>query len=254
MFGRLLVAAGGDRLVRDGVNARLGSPLRILSGHRVIDESTGLSDDDAIALRQGCLSLSSCRERLDYLRRSYEILSLDHVVKILQGGKGLPPNAIVMTFDDGYCDIYASLYPLMKVRRIPFTVFLTSGWIGRPGKLTEEQVRKMAGDRDAGITWGAHGVSHKDLSVLSPAEAEAEIVESKRTVEQLVGRAVKCFCYPDGKHNEMTESLLRKHGFAAACATGRRLNAPPIDLFALQRIPFEKEPLWRFALRVAGRV
>jgi len=253
-FGRLFLWAGGDRLYRGWVNQRMGNPLRILCGHRVIDELAALSDDDRNDLRRGCLSLRSCGERMDYLKRRYRVFSLERALRNLRSRIRLPLNAVILTFDDGFADLYSALYPLMKARRLPFTVFLTSGFIGDAGRLTEEQIRRMAADREAEITWGAHGVSHKDLSIMSPGAAEKEILESKHAVERLVGRPTEYFCYPDGKCSGEIKQILKQCGFVAACATGRRLNSGMIDLLELQRIPFEEEPLWRFALRVAGRI
>jgi hypothetical protein len=89
---------------------------------------------------------------------------------------------------------------------------------------------------------------------MAKAEAEEEIVRSKAETEALVGSAVTLFCYPDGKFDAGIQALLRKHGFVGACTTGRTFNAGAVDPLALKRIPFESEPLHRFAFRVAGRV
>lgn len=254
LIGNLLVAARADRLVRDRVDRRLGNPLRILSGHRVVDAEHAVTGRDRDDLRRGCLTLRSFLRRTECLRRSYHVVALDAAADRLRTAAQLPPGAVALTFDDGFEDVFTQVYPALKRAAIPFTVFLTSGLIGRPGMLEAASIREMANDRDALIGWGAHGVTHRALTDLSAEEADREIAESKAAVESLVGRPVSAFCYPDGKHNAAIRDLVARRGFTLACATGRSLNAPPVDLLALKRIPFEEEPLWRFALRVAGRV
>ena len=254
VLGAVLCKMGAARVYRDVVNRRHGNPLRILSGHRVIDETSILTDMDRRDLARGCLTRRSFEAGVQYLSRAYRLVSLDEVVRGLNAGEPLPVNAVVLTFDDGYRDLFVHVYPFLTERRVPFTVFLTTGWIGRPGYLGEKEIRQMAADDRSRISWGAHGVTHGDLSTMTRSEAGQEISESKQAVERLIGRTVNCFCYPDGKYSGEVKQLLSQNGFAVACATGRRLNAGRIDPFELQRIPFEKEPFWRFALRVAGRM
>lgn len=248
-----LFRCGGADLYAALARRRLGRPVCILSGHRVIDEYRVESEADRQDLARGCLTLSDFSERVRYLRARYRPAALDEYVQCLSRGVAPPPKLIVFTFDDGFRDVYAHAFPVMLKEGVPFSVFLTSGFVGRrPGMLSVADVREMAARGRGLVTWGAHGVTHRPLTELSLADAEEEIIRSKKETEDLVGAAVDVFCYPDGKYDERIRALLVKRGFKAACATGRRLNVGPVDRFALQRIPFESEPLARFAFRVAG--
>jgi len=228
-----------------------GPAVCILSCHRVIDEEGGLTDRDRQDLARGCLSLGEFRRRVEFLAKRYRLLRLDKYVGRAREGKR--ESGVALTFDDASRDVYLNAWPVLRRMRVPFTVFLTTGWIDEDKRmLTSGQVREMA--NDPLITWGAHGVTHGLLPEMSDQEAAQEIMNSKAAVEGLTGRPINLFCYPDGKHDLRTQALLRKHGFAGACATGRRLNCGGVDVFALQRVPFENEPLARFAFRVAGLV
>ncbi|MBI3563141.1 MAG: polysaccharide deacetylase family protein [Gammaproteobacteria bacterium] len=66
---------------------------------------------------------------LDYLHSRYEILSLE---QLAEHDVDTPHDAIkiVLTFDDGYRDNYTNAYPELKIRRLPATIFLSTGYIG----------------------------------------------------------------------------------------------------------------------------
>ena len=217
-------------------------------------DSERASDDDRQDLERGCLSLAEFAARLMYLKRHYAPFALPDYARRLRTGTLPPEHAVVLTFDDAFSDVYVHALPLLIEASFPFTVFLTTGWVGCDGRmLSVAQIRDMA-ERAAGlVSWGAHGVRHRPLTDMTIDDAEREIVESRKSVEGWVGGAIDLFCYPDGKFNDQVEDVLRKHGFTAACATGRSLNAGQVDPLALKRIPFEGESFARFAFRVAGR-
>ena len=59
--------------------------------------------------------------------------------------------------------------------------------------LTRAQIRALHAD---GFTIGAHSRSHRYLGDLSPQEAEAEIVESCRVIQEITGQASVPFAFP----------------------------------------------------------
>src|SRR5574340_89149 len=87
--------------------------------------------------------------------------------------------------------------------------------------LTTGQVRALA---EAGMTIGAHTVSHPILSRVAEHEAHAEMMESKTRLEAITGGKVTLFAYPNGKpgvdYTATHARLARETGFQAACSTG----------------------------------
>lgn len=86
--------------------------------------------------------------------------------------------------------------------------------------MTPQQVKNM---RASGMEIGAHSVRHPILHVLSAAEARAEILQSKDTLEQLLGERVKVFAYPNGKpgldYSSRDVAIVREAGFDVAVST-----------------------------------
>jgi len=61
---------------------------------------------------------------LQALRRRFHIVPLDACVAWAAGGEPPPPNSVAITFDDGYEQILAELFPLLERYQAPATVFV----------------------------------------------------------------------------------------------------------------------------------
>jgi peptidoglycan/xylan/chitin deacetylase (PgdA/CDA1 family) len=87
-----------------------------------------------------------------------------------------------------------------------------------------------------GLDVGAHTKTHPVLTALAPADADDEILGSKRACESLLKRAVAGFAYPHGGHDERIRQLVTQSGFSWACTTEERTLQPrEPDLYALPR-------------------
>jgi peptidoglycan/xylan/chitin deacetylase (PgdA/CDA1 family) len=85
------------------------------------------------------------------------------------------------------------------------------------------------------IEIGAHTRSHPMLPRLSLARQTDEILSSRRNLEDLLGKKVSGFAYPNGRATEDTIRILREAGFEYACASLENVVRPGCDLFALTR-------------------
>ena len=101
--------------------------LRILAYHRVLD----VTDPDAFDFDLELISASSeqFREQMKLVKRRLHPLRFDELLGMIDSGKRLPPNAIVVTFDDGYDDNYHVALPILRELGIPATFFVSTGHI-----------------------------------------------------------------------------------------------------------------------------
>lgn len=91
-----------------------------------------------------------------------------------------------------------------------------SAWRRRFGLLTATELRHVA---SAGMTIGAHTLSHPMLSLASPEVASAEISGSKLKLEAILGTPVWAFAYPFGDSQSVNGAVVkmtRDAGFEAA--------------------------------------
>lgn len=85
--------------------------------------------------------------------------------------------------------------------------------------LTGDELRQLS--NHAGVTIGAHSVTHPRLSALSEDEQRHEIVESGRQLANIIGREVQVFAYPFGKisdFNMTSARICREAGYLKAAA------------------------------------
>ena len=184
-------------------------------------------------------------EQMEWLSQNVRVVPLGAVTDPLKQHEALPMRTVVLTFDDGYRDFYTNAAPHLRRHRFPATVFLPTGYCGQsnawPGLpswvevkdlLTWQQIKELA---EQGIHFGPHSVTHRDMTSLSAKDAEQEIVESKREVEQEIGQAVEFFCYPYGRWNREVRNLVSGY-FSGACSTVMGTIEPDADPFALPRV------------------
>ena len=69
------------------------------------------------------------------------------------------------------------------------------------------------------ISIESHTVSHPILTNCSNDDAESEIQKSKRLLEDILGRQVTGFAYPNGSHGIREIAYLKKHGYKYAFTT-----------------------------------
>lgn len=106
--------------------------LRILAYHRVMP----LPDPRIYDFDLELISTppERFREQMQLLKQRFRPMRLTDVAAALDAGDALPPDAVVVTFDDGYDDNYRIAYPILQELGIPATFFVSTGHIdtGRP--------------------------------------------------------------------------------------------------------------------------
>lgn len=163
----------------------------------------------------------------------YEIVKFGELA--LRVGQGRSQGCAALTFDDGLADNLHALVPILEAAEATATVFVVSGWLGRPypvapwtRMLTADELRLLSA---AGVEIGAHSVTHPDLTSLSYADALDELAGSKTALEEVVGAPVETAAYPYGNANAETRAAAREAGFRAACRTlGEGSWGDPFDL------------------------
>lgn len=82
--------------------------------------------------------------------------------------------------------------------------------------MSSEQL-KHAGSNEF-MEIAAHTHNHPFLTSLNENQQSAEILESRRILEEKTGKPVRYFAFPSGAYNEATIAILQKAGFEAAFA------------------------------------
>lgn len=172
--------------------------------------------------------------QMDWLAaNAYHPIDFDDLRGYLLGHESLPEKPVVLTFDDGYRDMYTTAFPILRAHGFKAVSYVVSGFVNSPSYVTTDQLLKMDAN---GIQIGAHTVSHADLTTLSAAGLRHEVVDSKASLEALIVRPVLDFCYPSGKFNDAVVSVVRAAGFETATTTQPGVSHTAGDRYIWTRV------------------
>ena len=192
---------------------------------------------DADKIRRGLtVTPATFEAHLKYLKEAgYETISLHQLMLHLTRGEPLPPKPIILTFDDGYRDVYENAFPLLTRYGFKGTFFLITNFIdeGRPLYLTWEQVKEMAA---AGHEIGAHSRDHPDLRGRDIDFLVWQILGSKEAIQNGAGITPRFFSYPSGKYDENVIAVLASAHYWGAATVIQGVDQSSATPFELQRI------------------
>jgi len=225
--------------------------INVLMYHAIADAPGPTSIDPA-----------TFRGQMDVLAaRGYEPVSLRDLAAWHDGSAVLPKRATVITFDDGFADFADQAAPILLARGWSATVFLPTGRLGgkedwdgadEPARplMTWAQVEELAA---RGIDFGAHSVSHADLTKLGAAQMEWEISQSSKDIERHLGEAPASFAPPYGRSSAAVRAAIGKW-FRVSVGTRLQRTTRESDLLDLPRIEMHYfRDLARWAAYLDGR-
>ena len=112
----------------------------------------------------------------------------------------LPGRPILITFDDGYRDVFFRASPVLRRLGFRATAYVVSGRIsaGDPSFLTWPLLRAL---ERRGIEIGSHTVAHRDLTSLPDGALLEDLRSSRLTLERRLGHPVPWLAYPFGRND-----------------------------------------------------
>lgn len=215
------------------------------------------------------ISVSLFDEQMAQLHElGFTVVDLDAVLDHYSGGQPLPPNAVLITFDDGYRDNLEHAMPVLEKHDYPAVLFVPIGYLDSRLPLPHEERLALQGLLNPTLDWGelreleaggvrieSHGISHRPLADLELDESAREIVLSKLRLEERLGRPVRAFAYVKGSeahYRTVHLSLLRQAGYEVAFTSVSGANSPRTDPLRLHRYNVEPYPARTFELVLRG--
>lgn len=169
---------------------------------------------------------------LQYLRdNGYRTITTKDLWWSLDQTAPLPPKPVMLTFDDGYADAYSVVMPLLKAYGMTGVFFVTVNLVGKPGYISQDQVRALA---DAGMDVESHAMDHISM-VKSLAEQTYQMCRARDFLNTWTGTDVRHFAYPSGDFNDTSFVALQRCGYLSAYKKGGGSIQSSNAMYLLQR-------------------
>ena len=198
----------------------------------------------------------------------YHVVTLSQVTNFLRGRAPIPPNAVLITFDNGYESFYHTVYPMLLKYRDPAVLFAIVRWLSPPYKkglfrsLDWTQVAKMYRSGLVTVdpqTYNLHHAVQVGPTETSPATVGRIYNPSTKQVESLQAytqrvlsdlrlarievmnhlheKTVNAMSYPFGDYNPELIHLIHQAGykymFTASFGWGILRRTNPATLYRI---------------------
>jgi peptidoglycan/xylan/chitin deacetylase (PgdA/CDA1 family) len=159
------------------------------------------------------------RAHMRYLvEQGYTTISLYQLDDALRRGTLLPPNPVVLTFDDGYIDHYTSVFPILQEFGFTGTFFIITGFVDNndPAYMTWNQIGEMA---VADMSMESHTKTHRDLRNRDYDFLVYELLGSLESLTAHLGNTPHMFAYPVGHYDDAVLGVLSQTSVWRAVTT-----------------------------------
>jgi peptidoglycan/xylan/chitin deacetylase (PgdA/CDA1 family)/glycosyltransferase involved in cell wall biosynthesis len=194
-------------------------------------------------------------------RNGYTPICMTDWINWCAEAKSLPEKPVLITFDDGYADVFNYAIPVLQRFGFPATIFIVTGLIGMSNEWDQqggwpalplmnlEQIREAS---RGGIEFGAHSRTHRDLTRLPAEQLRSEVEGSADDLIEALGTKPQAFAYPFGAYNDDVREVVRRV-FRVAFTVSEGVNSLATDPHQMNRIgvlPGDYVPRFGWLLRV----
>ena len=171
----------------------------------------------------------------DLAKNNYQTVFASTMGSYLAKDQKAPKNLVAITFDDGYENFYTNAFPLLKKYQAKASLYIMTSVKGK-NFLTPDQIKEI--DQSGLVEVGSHTVFHIDLAKASEADAQKELINSKKFLDNLLGKPTLTIAYPFGAYNDQVEKLVREAGYTYGFSYNHNPLKDTNDVFAIDRTGF----------------
>ena len=146
---------------------------------------------------------------------------------------------ILLTIDDGFSSFYNNAWPILKERKIPFILFVSTREVGAFNYMTWDQIREISKENFVEI--GNHSHSHEYLVDEDIDLIKEDIEKSIRIFKKELKRNSEFFSYPFGEYSLAFKDLIRSLGFKYAFGQHSGVMDDTKDFYELPRYPINEK-------------
>ncbi len=146
---------------------------------------------------------------------------------------------ILLTIDDGFLSFYENAWPILKEKKIPFILFVSTREVGAFNYMTWEQIKEISEEDFVEI--GNHSHTHEYLVDESNELIKEDIAKSISIFKKNLGKNSAFFSYPFGEYSNNFKNIIKNFGFKYAFGQHSGVIDETKDFYELPRYPINEK-------------
>ena len=146
---------------------------------------------------------------------------------------------ILLTIDDGFISFYKNAWPILKEKKIPFILFVSTREVGAFNYMTWEQIRELSKENFVEI--GNHSHTHEYLVDENNELIKKDIETSISIFKNNLGKNSIFFSYPFGEYSNNFKNIIKNFGFKYAFGQHSGVIDETKNLYELPRYPINEK-------------
>lgn len=197
-------------------------------------------------LKKLWVSTDMFRRQMAYLSdHGYRAITFKDLYLFWDKNIPLPPNPVLITFDDGYANNYEAAFPIMRdfgFKATLFVVVQTVGWDNRwHDPKSETRINMISWTQlkelqKAGWEIGSHTMNHPNLQKIELKEVKLEMEKSRSIIHEFLEETPDTFAYPYGSGEDVP--VIREKAKQAGYRVAVGVHAGKWSLDKIKASPF----------------
>ncbi len=146
---------------------------------------------------------------------------------------------ILLTIDDAFLSFYDNAWPILKEKKIPFILFVSTREVGSFNYMTWKQIKEL--QKSNFVEIGNHSHSHEYLVDEASSLIKDDIIKSIKIFENNLGKNSDFFSYPFGEYSIDFKNIIKSLNFKYAFGQHSGVLDNTKDFFELPRFPINEK-------------
>jgi peptidoglycan/xylan/chitin deacetylase (PgdA/CDA1 family) len=146
---------------------------------------------------------------------------------------------ILLTIDDGFLSFYQNAWPILKEKKIPFILFVSTREVGSFNYMNWQQIKELS--KEDFVEIGNHSHTHEYLIDETKEIIKADIEKSIEIFVKKLGKNSEFFSYPFGEYSISFKNIIRSLGFKYAFGQHSGVIDETKNFYELPRFPINEK-------------
>ena len=116
---------------------------------------------------------------------------------------------ILLTIDDGFKSFYTEAWPVLKEKRVPFILFVSTEPVGKNGYMTWDEIKEI--DKFNFTMIGHHSHTHEYLIDMTDESFIDDIEKANKIFLKEMGYIPTIFSYPFGEYSKFMKDYISQN-------------------------------------------